>query len=447
MRVTHDLSTAQQEAIHAAVYDQIDVSIGLLQELVRIPSENPKLTERSPGEESACQDVIDARLTGLGMETDRFEALERRPDIVGHRAGSGGGQSLILNGHVDVVPAGDPENWRYPPFSGTVADGHVWGRGACDMKGGLVAAIMALEALDRVGLRIAGDISVQSVVDEETGGPGTLAAIQRGSVADAAICMEPTNLSLMPVEGGLEWVRIVASGVSGHAALRYKSVHAGGGAPAVNAIEKMVLILSAIQTLEREWGIRKTHPLLPAGITTVNPGVVLGGSGGGSDGMPHIVKAVATIPDYCSLELDLKYLPNEKGSDVKHEFEAFIARVAATDPWLASHPPVVKWGIRGVSFPPAETDSRHPLIQTIVRETTAVTGASPQITGFPAVSDLAWLAQAGMPCTLFGPGKADFAHALDERIAIEDLLIGTEILARVVATWCGLDSDALGSGG
>ena len=315
------------------------------------------------------------------------------------------------------------------------------------MKGGLVAAIMALDALDQVGLRLAGDISIQSVVDEETGGPGTRAASQRGYVADAAICMEPTDLRLMPVEGGLEWVRIVTRGVSGHAALRYKSVHAGGGAPAVNAIEKMAVILSAIQSLEREWGIRKTHPLLPAGITTINPGVMLGGSGGGNDGIPHVVTAVATIPDYCSLELDLKYLPNEQGSDVKQEFEEFIARVAATDPWLASHRPIVEWGVRGVSFPPAETDSNHPLIQNIVRETTAVTGAVPQITGFPAVSDLAWLAQAGMPCTLFGPGKADYAHALDERIAIEDLLSGTEILARVVATWCGIDSDASGSGG
>ena len=439
--MSHELTPDLARAIHLAVRESARDAVDLLSTLVRIPSENPQLTGREPMEEARCQDVIAQRLKTLGLAVDRFDALPGRPDVIGRAPGSHGGRSLLFNGHVDVVPAGDPADWRYPLFAGTIADGCVWGRGACDMKGGLVAAITAIAALGRAGIDLAGGLVVQSVVDEETGGPGTRAAIARGPTADAAICVEPTDLKLMPVEGGLEWVRIVVRGVAGHAALRYRSIHAGGGAPAINAIEKMAKILAAIQDLEREWAIRKRHPLLPAGITTINPGVMLGGSGGGVDGRPNITTAVATLPDYCSLELDLKYLPTETQEDVKAEFERFIAHVAATDPWLAEHPPEIAWGIRGVSFPPAATPPDHPLIQTLARETAAVTGARADIIGFVAVSDIAWLAGAGIPCTLFGPGQADFAHAVDERIPIDDLLRGAEILARTAATWCGMGSD------
>lgn len=424
--------------IRDAVRSQQAEAVALLQQLVRVPTENPKMTGRAPREEALCQDLVAEALSRLGLQVDRFDALPGRPNVVGRLLGTGTGPSLLFNGHVDVVPAGDPSLWRYPPFSGAIAEGNVWGRGACDMKGGIVTAIMALAALQHAGIRLAGDVVIHSVIDEETGGPGTRAAIERGYVADAAICVEPTSLRLMPVEGGLEWVRIVVRGVPGHAAFRYRSVHAGGGAPAINAIEKMLLVLRAIQELEREQAIRKSHPLLPPGINTINPGVLLGGTGGGKDGMPNVVTSPATFPDYCSLELDLKYLPTEAPEDVRREFEAFIGRVAATDPWLADHPPEIAWGVRGVSFPPAETSPDHPLIQALATETAVVTGTLPAIAGFEAVADLAWLSEAGMPCTLFGPGNAGFAHAIDERIAIEELVSGTEILARLAVAWCGL---------
>lgn len=438
MTVSYELWRDEEQAISAAVRQHLDAGVKLLQKLIAIPSENPKLTGQDPTEEVRCQDLIEQELRERGMQVDRFDALPNRPDVVGRKVGRGNGRSLLFNGHVDVVPAGDPADWRYPPFSGTIEDGQIWGRGACDMKGGIIAALVAIQALESAGIELAGDLVVQSVVDEETGGPGTRAAIERGHVADAAICVEPTDLQIMPVEGGLEWVRIVVRGKAGHAALRYKSVHAGGGAPAVNAIEKMHKILDAVLTLEREWGIRKRHPLLPAGITTINPGVMLGGSGGGVDGVPEITTAVATIPDYCSLELDLKYLPNETPEAVRAEFERFISHVAANDSWMAEHPPEIEWGIRGVSFPPAETAPNHPLIEALGHQIEAVTGKTVGITGFVAVSDIAWLAEAGIPCTLFGPGQADYAHAVDERITIDELGQGAEILARTAAAWCGV---------
>ena len=218
-----------------------------------------------------------------------------RDDVVGRLAGAGGGRSLILNGHVDVVPAGDASAWPHDPWGGELDGDRLWGRGACDMKGGIACGIVALRALQELGVRLAGDVVFQSVVDEETGGPGTRAALARGHVADAAIVLEPTAREIVTVEGGLEWVRVVVRGRTGHSAIRYRSVHAGGRGEAVSAIEKAVKLLAAVGELERHWAVHKVHPLMPRGITTINPGVIAGGSGGGADGMPNGMVAVLEL--------------------------------------------------------------------------------------------------------------------------------------------------------
>ncbi|MEA2597164.1 MAG: acetylornithine deacetylase [Thermomicrobiales bacterium] len=416
-------------------------TIAFLQEIIRIPTENPKLAGIEAGAEADCQDVIEARLKGLGLTTDRWDVYPGRPDVVGTLKGTGGegGRSLILNGHIDVVPGGDPTAWSHDPFGGEIADGKVWGRGAIDMKGGVAAMISAVEAIQRAGLRLKGDVFVESVVDEETGGPGTVQTVEHGYRADGAIVVEPTGLEIIPVEGGLEWLRVVVRGRSGHSAYRYRTVHAGGQGTAVNAIEKMAKILAAVQDLERHWGNTKRHPLLPAGITTINPGVMIGGAGGGQDGMPNVLTAVSTLPDYCSLELSLKYLPSEQTADVRAEFEDFIARVASVDPWLRENPPEIEWGIRGVSFPPAETAPDHPLLGTVSWAAETATGSPAVQTGMIAVTDLAWLAGAGISGVVFGPGSAGNAHGNDEHIAIADVTDGVFALALAICAWCGVE--------
>ncbi len=413
-----------------AVEARRDDLVTVVRELVACRSENPKL-HADPGRaeagrrgEAECQDRVAARLEELGMEVDRFEALPGREDVVGRLAGAGGGRSVILNGHVDVVPAGDPAEWPRDPWAGEVADGAVWGRGSCDMKGGLAAGIGALWALRDLGARLRGDVVFQAVVDEETGGPGTRAALERGHTADAAIVLEPTAGSIMPVEGGLEWLRVTVKGVGGHSALRYRSVHAGGRGAAVNAIEKAAKLLAAIQELERYWGNTKVHPLLPPGITTINPGLISGGS-----------LAFSNMAEECTLGLSLKYLPDENADEVKREFEEYVAAVAATDPWLRDHPPEITWGVAGVSFPPSEISLDHPLARAVGDAYRAVIG-EPRWRGFEAVSDLAWLAEAGIPGLLYGPGDAAHAHGSAERLGIDDLVTATKVLALAVAGWC-----------
>lgn len=416
--------------VGAAVAGRREWLVELVRELVACRSENPKLLtdpdrqEEGRAGEAQCQTAIAAHLAALGMEVDRFEALPGRDDVVGTLRGDGFGQSLILNGHVDVVPAGDPALWPHDPWAGEIADGRIWGRGSCDMKGGLAAGIGALRALEDVGVRLAGDVVFQAVVDEETGGPGTRRAVERHP-ADAAIVLEPTARAIMPCEGGLEWLHVTVRGVSGHSAVRYRSVHAGGQGTAVNAIEKATKLLAAVQELEREWGNRKVHPLLPPGITTINPGRIEGGG-----------LALSNMADTCTLGLSLKYLPDERGEDVKRELEEYLAAVAAADPWLRDHPPELEWGVAGVSFPPSELPLDHPLAVAVADAFRSVAG-EPQWRGFEAVSDLAWLAEAGVPGLIYGPGDAAQAHTSAEYLDVDELVEATAVLALALAGWCG----------
>jgi acetylornithine deacetylase/succinyl-diaminopimelate desuccinylase family protein len=431
-----------QETILQAVDARRDDVVELTRQLVAYRSENPKLLvdagmqEEGRRQEAECQSAIAAHLGELGAEVDRFEAMPGREDVVGTVRGAGGGRSLILNGHVDVVPAGDPSDWPHDPWAGEVADGKLWGRGSCDMKGGLAAGIVALRALRDAGVRLRGDVVFQAVVDEETGGPGTVAAIERGHRADAAIVLEPTSRAIMPVEGGVTWLRVVVRGVSGHSAVRYRTVHAGGRGTAVNAIEKAAKILAAVQELERHWGNRKMHPLMPKGITTINPGVVAGGSGGGADGMPGSMSAYSTMPDYCALGLSLKFLPDERIEDVRRDFEDYIGRVADADPWLRDHPPEIEWSIGGVTFPPSELPLDHPLSVAVADAHRAARG-EPEWRGFEAVSDLAWLARAGIPGLLFGPGDAVHAHSSAEYVEVDELVVAARVVALALVCWSG----------
>jgi acetylornithine deacetylase len=444
--VSLDVAT-QVDSLPAELIDRItqavdasaDELVALVQDLVRIPSENPKLSGKEDGGESAVQDYLEPRLAAIGCSLDRWDALPGRPNLVGTLKGSGGGRSLAVNGHIDVVPAGDPALWTDPPFDAAISDGFIWGRGSLDMKGGVGAMVHAATVLRRLGVTLKGDLFIESVIDEETGGPGTRATVERGYRPDFAIVTEPTALDIYPVEGGLEWLRVTITGVAGHSAGRYRSVHAGGQGTAVNALEKGIKVLVAVQELERAWAVRKVHPLMPAGITTINPGAMAAGNGGGKDGLPNNMTATSTMCDYCSIELSLKYLPSERTEDVRREFEEYIHAVAQTDEWLKLNPPTIEWGLRGVSFPPADTSPDHPGVLTIIDASEQVSGRTPMVGGFVAVSDIAWLAEAGIPCVLFGPSGGDGSHGANEHISIAELIAGTKMLAIAIASWCGVE--------
>jgi acetylornithine deacetylase len=222
-----NVSEDERRAIAAKVDEQTDALVECLSELVSIRSVNPVFQHSEPLEEERCQRFLAARLEDLGFETDLWEPdpeelkqyrgkpgyqenrhFEKRPNLAATLRGRGAGRSVMLASHIDVVGVSESEDWEVDPFGGEIVDGRVYGRGAADMKGGVACMLAATEALLDLGLRPGGDVVWASVVDEETGGMGTLALVHRGYRADAAFMPEPTGTRIVPMCRGILWGEI-----------------------------------------------------------------------------------------------------------------------------------------------------------------------------------------------------------------------------------------------
>lgn len=255
------------------------------------------------GNEKKVQEVVASYLMEIGLEVDMWDLDSGRltkhpyfysnrttfvnsPNVVGVLKGTGGGKSIILNGHIDVVPEGDRTQWNDHPYSGTIIEGKMYGRGATDMKGGNIALLMAIEAIQSIGLRLKGDVIFQSVVEEESGGAGTLDAILKGYQADAAIIPEPTNMKIFPKQQGSKWFRLTVKGRTAH-----------GGTPylGVSAIDKAFIVYEHMKELEKIRNDRITDPLydnIPVPVP-INIGKIEGGDWPSS--VPDIVQLEGRI--------------------------------------------------------------------------------------------------------------------------------------------------------
>jgi acetylornithine deacetylase len=428
-------------AVQADIEKDRDFVVALTQELVRIPSVNPKFQlDPALNRESAVQDHIEPILKKAGFATERWDALPGRPNLVGERAGNEA-KSLILNGHIDVVPLGEEGKWTVEPFGGAIKDGRVYGRGAVDMKGGVAACVAAVRSLARLGIDLDGRLSVHTVVDEEAGGFGSVDAVKKGKLAKAALIAEPTWGDVLPVEGGLEWARVTIRGRAGHSALRYNEIYpqphvAGRLEPAVNSIELAVRFIEALRHYESDITRAGYHPLMVTGMNTINVGVIRAGAGIGADGLPVTMSNPAIIPDVAVIDLDMKFLPNQTSAQYRRDFENFVSHFAATDAWLAKNPPTVQWELGGLYFPPMDTSPDHPLVKSLVARKTAI-GGTPAVKGFIAVCDAAHYAGAGVDGVIFGPSGDGF-HSYDEYVDIQSVVDTTKVIAAAVIDWCGL---------
>lgn len=426
------------------VWDDIDGNpdrvLSLTQEMVRIPSVNPKF-ERKQGlnNEPQVAALVEDRLKSLGCETETWDALPGRPNVVGTLPGNED-RSLILCGHIDTVPVGNQANWTVDPFGAEISDGKLWGRGSVDMKAGLAACIAAVESIKAAGITLDGRVSIHAVVDEEAGGFGAMDAVARGHLARNAIIAEPTWDKVVPAEGGLEWVRVTLIGRSGHAGMRYNDIFPqpdvpGRLLPAVNAIEIAARFLAALKEFEAARCRNVYHPLCPPGLSTINPGVIHGGVGIGEDGLPLIRTNPAMTPDRVTLDLDFKFLPHETSEAVRREFEGFVASFAGLDPWTQAHPPLVEWELGGLHFPPMDTPVDHPLVTSLVGHHTAL-GTAPEIRGFDAVTDAAHYAGAGVDACIYGPSGDGF-HGDNEYVDVASLHKTTKVIAAAILDICG----------
>jgi len=390
-------------------------------ELVRIPS--------ITGQEEAVTLDAARRLASIGMATETLladrDAIRLDPAWPGEETdrtslpvvigflGREGGRRVILSGHLDVVPPGDPTSWTTDPWGGEIRDGRLYGRGACDMKGGVAAILGAVRALVTSGAaaELQGELVVALVPGEEDGGQGTLAAIRAGATGDLAIITEPSNLDIVVAHAGAITFRLTMSGRAAHASRRREGV---------SALDSLATILRGLEADETARNEAETDPLMTA-LGLPYPTIV---------GIVHGGEWASTVLDRVVVDgrygVRLGQSPADAAEDLRHA----IAAINAADGFLREHPATVE--IVGGQFGSGRVPSDHPLPLGLADAAEAITGRRPALLGEPYGADMRlFINEGATPCVIYGPGDVKVAHSADEHVALAEV----EECARVLAAW------------
>jgi acetylornithine deacetylase len=400
-----------------------------VQQLVRIPS--------TVGHEGEAQEWMAQLYKSGGLDVIRlvprkedlikhpayvetgFTYDESRPNIIGILPAKGGGRSLILNGHVDVVSPEPIETWeRDGPWSGTIEGNRLYGRGAADMKSGLIGNYFALKTVLDLGLQPQGEIVLESVIEEEAGGSGgTLATLIGGYTADAMIIPEPLGLQIITAHPGIHYFRVKAYGKTAHAAQSHEGV---------NAIGKLAKIYERLIALDRDRAQRNRDDFfekMTGRSCNLNIGTFKAGD------WP------STVAGWAVLEARISYLPGEAEEGIKEEVKQVVEEVAAKDKWLKEHPPQVEWF--GWRSPPWVQDHKIPLIQQFRKTASAVLSSSPEIAASTAGLDTRFGPFFGVPSFVFGP-TGGLLHCSNEYVEMDSVIKTVKVLAAFIVDWCGV---------
>jgi acetylornithine deacetylase len=416
-----------ESEILAAVQAAEDELVALLGTLVRFPS--------LLGAEAAAQDYLEGLFQGIGLRTMRFAVhdhelahlpgyspsvgeWQRHDNVVGaHRPRQQRGHSLILNGHIDVVPVGAAELWTDPPFEPVIRDGRMYGRGAGDMKAGIAAYITAFRALGRLGRQPAAPVFLQSVVEEECTGNGALACLHRGFRADAAVIPEPFNETVLHAQVGVLWLSVEVLG---------RPAHVMSARSGINAIEASFALFQELKQMEEEWNATR-HPAFadhPRPIN-INLGKIRGG------------EWTSSVPTRCVMDVRIGFYPGMSIDQAKAAAESRLARAARNDPRLQGIHYTVSYA--GLQAEPLLVDTGHPMIGTLSAAHERVFGSAPRLLASSATTDARFFNLYGStPATCYGPEAADI-HGIDESVSLASTLEVSKVLALFIARWCGLE--------
>ena len=396
--------------------------LGDLRALVRIPSVT--------GSEEAVSDWLAVALRGIpGVAVERLapdpatvradpdwpgQEMDRTalPVVIG-RLGRTGGRRVVLVGHTDVVPPGDLATWSVDPWAGRVSDGDLYGRGACDMKGGVAAILAAVRGVVDAGLSgaLAGEVVVAFVPSEEDGGQGMLAAIRAGVTGDLAVITEPSNLDVVVAHAGAITFRLTVPGRAAHASQRREGV---------SALDKLWVLARALEADETRRNAAETDPLMTA-MGLPYPTIL---------GIVHGGDWASTVIDRVVADGRYGVRLGQTPAEAEAELRACIAAACAADDFLRDHPATVE--IVGGRFGSARVPSDHPLPVGLARVAEAVTGRRTALLGEPYGADMRLLVDQGAtPTVIFGPGDVRVAHSADERVPLAEV----EACARVLAAW------------
>jgi acetylornithine deacetylase len=395
--------------------------IEAFRDLVRIPS--------ITGQEGAAQHWLAQHMRQIGLDVDLWTIdvaeLQKHPQFPGMEVNRSNdqavglvgtwqseahaltGKRLVFNGHIDVVPEGDHANWQHEPWGAELLNGRVYGRGACDMKSGLLAALYAVKAIREAGVPITGSLMVQSVIGEEDGGIGTFASLLRGHKGDAAIVCEPTRMKIIPSQAGALTFIVLVPGKSAHASVRLEGV---------SAIEKYLDIHRTLMQLEQERNSLVEHPLLGK-LPLPYPLSI---------GRVHAGNWSSSVPEELIFEGRIGVAMGESSEALRHQFERTLVNLAEADPWLRDHPMVIGWS--GGQFESAEIPLDHPLVALCQQSIFDLTGNEPELEGAPYGSDLRLLVNiGGIPTILFGPGDVRVAHMPDEYVNVTEVIMAARV--------------------
>jgi len=371
--------------------------VEVLRGLVRSPSQNP------PGNEKAAAEYIHATMGGWGFKPQYvYKPEPERPSVAVVYKGTEGKPRLVLNGHIDVVPEGDLDGWSVPPFEGVLRDGRVYGRGACDMKGGVAAAMIAAKAVKESGVELRGDLVLQFAMGEETGEAGTRSLLEEGFGGDWGIVLEPSDLRVMTAEKGLAWYHFNVKGRPTHGSRPHQGI---------NAIDKAAKLISAIQEYHEEIGER-THPLCGKDVCSVT--------------MIRAGTKENVIPESCWLAIDRRIIPGETAEQVDGEIEAIVRRLSEEDPDFKCG-----WE-RVMLYESAEIPIDHEIAEVVRKNTEEITGAYHAPAGTTGSTDQRnFINDAGIPAITWGPGWGK-SHEFDEYVEVSQVVDCAKILVLTI---------------
>ena len=442
---------SRKEEVFAYIDAHREEIIGFLEKMVSFPTVNDGDCH---GNELPLQEFFAEQMKRNGFDTVDVRAFDEekiRPNVVGTRKGSGGGPSLVFNGHSDVVPVNYPDRWPCDPFKPLIKDGKMYGRGTSDMKGGLAAAFQALKALRECGVKLKGDVILHSSVGEESQSAETIGAemaIKSGMYrADFGIVGEPSNLEVQIASSALVFFKLVVEGKGVHVSARNQMLFPqpgglkSGNDVAVDAFRKALMFVDYFDRLEVEWnhryrdkvmgvGGKPYHDQQGVGVFTMNPAYVQAG------------EYLGTIPSHCEITYSIWY-PDQLVSrdEILDEIRRGVAAIASTDDWLREHPPVVEAPVIQ-DWPGFCVPEEHEGVAALKRAVKEATGDEAIISGFRAVADAYYLGRQGIPAIVLGPGAlCNDVHGDGEYIVLDDLIKATKIYAAMAMDFCGTEEE------
>jgi len=376
--------------------------VELLKSLVRINSVNPALVERGAGEDEIAERIAEF-LRGIGLTPTIEDVRPGRPNVVAILRGLGDGPSLILNGHMDTVGI---DYMEMDPLDPIVKKGRLYGRGACDMKGGLAAILGAAQALVGSGTGLLGDLIVAAVCDEEHASIGTERLMERMK-ADSAIVAEPTGLQIVVAHKGFAWVDVETRGVAAH-----------GSRPdvGVDAISRMGRVLAEIERLQEETLQQRNHELV--GSPSIHASTIYGG------------RELSTYPDHCKLQLERRMIPGETQSDVVTEMRNILTILSGKDPKFQADFRLTF--ARG----PMEVPSTERVCRILQRSAKEAADLTPKFVGSGGWLDTEIIWRHGIPAVAFGP-EGEGAHGSIEYVNLDSVIKAAEVLEVAAVLFCG----------